>query len=136
VLPADASQACQQDAAQPAALELVDHRHRHLCHVGARGAVVARDADDSFRAGRSVGGGDQREPVVVVDDSEAVRERVGHPLDRREEPEVNGALGHRGHRLVEEHFVLGNDGAQVHLRALTELQGARLKTGRSHHHTR
>ena len=100
--PRDSSELGEEGAAQASALELVDHRHRDLGNVRTASAVVARHADDSLLSARPVRRGDDREAVVVIDNSQAMREGIRHPLDGREEAEIDGALGHRGDRLVEE----------------------------------
>src|SRR2546426_951972 len=81
-------------------------------------------------------GGDDRKAVVVVDDREAVGQRVRRPLDGREEPEIHSALGHRGDRLMEERLVFGRDRPQVDLRSIPELDDPGLETGGNHEYKR
>src|SRR5262245_45604293 len=67
VLPPDPRELGEEEAAQAAALELVDHRHRDLRDVSAACTVVACHAYDSLLAARPVSRGDDGKPVVVVD---------------------------------------------------------------------
>src|SRR5438309_10405510 len=70
----------EKSAAQSTALELIDHGDRGLRDICIDGAVVAGNADDSFLAVVLARGGDKREAVVVVDDSQAVCQRVWEAL--------------------------------------------------------
>ena len=79
-----------------------------------------------------MGGGDEREPVVVVDDREPVSQRVWQSFQRREEPEVHGAFGHRGDRFVEQRLVLGHDRPDMNSCPVAQLDCAGLEPRRSH----
>src|SRR6266851_5731469 len=132
VIARDLAQDGQQRAAQPAPLELVDHRDGGLSHVGSSGAVIARDAGDALLAAVLVRGGDDCEAVVVVDHGQPVCKGVRKPLQGREEPEVHSALRHRRHRLDQQRLVLGDDRPDVNLASVGQLQDAGLETRLSH----
>src|SRR5712692_5781726 len=127
MLERDLAQDGKQRAAQPAALELVDHRDG-----GLGGAVIAGDADDALLAAGLVRGGDDGEAVVVVDDGQAVGKGVRKALQRREESEIHGSLRHGRHRLDLKRLVLGDDRPDVNLGSVGQLQDAGLETWLSH----
>ena len=130
--PGDLGEDREQRAAEATTLELVHHRDRRLGHVGSHDPVVTGNPQDPLFPGRTVRGGDDREAVVVVDHRQTVGHRIGEPFEWREEPKVNGPLRHRGHRLVKERLVLGDDGPDMDLGPFLQLDRSRFESRYGH----
>ena len=130
--PRDLGEDREQRAAEATTLELVHHRDRRLGHVGSHDPVVAGHAEDPFLTSGSMSRGHDRKAVVVVDHRQAVRHRVGQPFQRREEAEIHSALRHRGHRLVKERLVLGDDGPDMDLGPFPQLDRSRFESRYGH----
>jgi hypothetical protein len=129
-LPGRPGQLLEQQRAHPPALVGVGHHEGHLGHVGPRPPVVAGHRH------QPVGhGGDQREPVVVVDGGEALHLGVRQDGVGAEVAAVDGVGREAGVERHQGGAVAGPDGADVDDAAVGQ-DGVDLPLGRVGGHRR